>query len=443
MTDKEPVPPTPDAINPADARLVHDALAGSVATLTALTDGTGPADVRRLPAVIAAVTDLDPSRRSDAEVLVAASIAVTSQVHDLLFHTGMIDRSLDTWNGDLEQLVACGLEGVHHVLVHHAEDINAIVAPSVDLTLHRLGEVLAPVVVQLARLTEDERQPLLQLVGARADLTARLTFLDRTLEDLLSDGGSVPEPPARPDLASVSGTRTLLDWLHEHQAHHADPAPENLPPPVEVAAAAASAAAIITAIVEYFELAADEVFDAVVPFASTSLLLRTLWSIGGGWTDAFAYELAIEAPYAVAEDAIEALCTVTRLLTETAPDDDEVTRELGEELMVCFRILSVVDHRDLVDDLDAIVDGVLHDRHVVRTAVRGDPGALAPAVDLALNRVRAANPRRIPGSAGEPAVTLTTTSVTITDRFGGSITLDTPEDVALVLRQLSSWTDRS
>lgn len=429
--------------DPMDGQLVHDALAGTVATLTSLTDGTGPADVARLPEVIAAVTDLDPSRRTDAEVLVAASIAVTSQVHDLLFHTGLIDSSLDTWDGDLEQLVACGLEGVHHVLVHHAADVDAIVSPSVDKTLAQLGKVLGPVVMQLARLPEDERRPLLQLVGARADLTARLTFLDRTLDELLQSNGNAPPPPTRPDLSAADGATTLLDWLHEHQAHQEDPAPEDLPSTLEVAAVAASAAAITTAVIEYFELAADEVFDAVVPFASTSLLLRTLWSVGGAWTDAFAHELAAEAPYAVAEDAIETVCTLTRLLAESSDDDEELAQELAEELMVCFRILAVVDHRDLVDDLDAIVDGVLRDRHVVRTAVRGDPGALAPAVAQAVGRARAAGPPRTGGGVGKLAVTTTSTSVTVHDRTGGAVTLDDPDDVALVIRQLSAWVDRT
>lgn len=444
MTDESPVDPGASEPWPVDGHLVHAALAGTVATLTALTDGTGPADPARLPEVVASVTDLDLTRAADAEVLVAASIAVTSQVHDLLFHTELLDESLETWDDDLDQLVACGLEGVHHVLVHHADEVASFVDGSSTVLLRRLGAVLGPVVAQLARLPEDDRRPLLQLVGARADLTARLTLLDRTLDELLVDDQSLPAgPPHRPDLSGEDGAVTLLDWLHDHQAHQQDPSPENLPPAIEVAAAAASAAAVTTAIMEHFDIAADEAFAAFVPFASTSLLLRTLWSVGGAWVDTFAYELASEAPYAVAEDAIETVCTLTRLLADAAEPDR--ADAVAEELMACLQVLALIDHRDLLDDLEAIVDHVLGDPRVTRAALQADATTLEPMVEQAVRRARgAARPAAAgPAAHGGIAVTTTSSSITVADRDGRTITLDDPRDVALVIRQLSAWADGS
>jgi hypothetical protein len=447
VTDEPTAPPPPDPPPsepwPVDGELVHAALAGTVATLTALTDGEGAADPDRLPEVVPMVTDLDLRQTAEAEVLVAAAIAVTSQVHDLLYHTELLDGSLETWDDQLDQLVACGLEGVHHVLVHHAQDVAAFIGSSPEVTLTRLASVVGPVILQLARLGEEDRRPLLQLVGARADLTARLTVLDRTLDELLLDeSGLRAGPPDRPDLALADGAILLLDWLHDHQAHQQDPAPEELPSALEVAAAASAAAAITTAVLEHFDLDADEAFAAFVPFASTSLLLRTLWSAGGAWVDTFAHELASEAPYAVAEDAIETVCTLTRLLADAADPDD--ADEVAEELLACFQVLAVVDHRDLLDDLELIVDRVLRDPSVLQVAIEGDGVALEATVQQAVQRARAASRRAHPGPRpGGIAVTTTSEAVTVTDRHGGSISLDDPADVALVIRQLAAWAERS
>lgn len=435
MPDDPVLPPEP---SPVDGGLVHAALAGTVATLTALTDGTGQATAQRVPQVLPAVTDLDLERPEQTELLVAAAIAVTSQLHDLMFHLELLDPSVPTWESETEQLVACGLEGVHHVLVHHAGEVADYVGETPASTLERLSSVLAPVIGQLARLPEADRRPLLQLVGARADLTARLTLLDRTLDELMTDDGQAPTPPAqRPDLGVADGAIVLLEWLHEHQAHQRDPDPETLPSTDEVAAAAAAAAAITTAVMEYFDLPVEDTFGALVPFASTSLLIRTFWSAGGAWVDVFAHELASEAPYAVAEDAIETLCTLTRLLAEADPEDAQRT---SDQLRACLAVLSVLDHQVLLDDLETVVDRVLADPSVLRAALRADPTKVQGIVQDAYERGRrlSVDPSRDAGTS----VTTTTDGVSITDSSGQRVELTDPVEVAMVIKQLAAWAAR-